>query len=605
MTRTLSRRSQSARDMKISGARPAPFPGFIAPCLATLRERAPSGNEWFHEIKYDGYRTQAHLRDGSCALFTRRGYNWTRRFGTIAQALSELSGDIIIDGEIAVLDARGISDFHQLQTDLAQSRTDRLVYFAFDLLYLKGQDLRPVALEKRKQVLAGLLQVLAPGRIRVSDHLEAEGMDVFDQACVMGLEGLISKRRDAPYRSGRQDVWVKSKCVKSDNYPIVAFVEKLGAKPRRIASLYVGRRDGNALLYAGKVGTGYTEMVQRDLRERLDPLIRSTSPLSVPVKKPKATWVEPQLEAEVQYTALNTQRLLRQAVFKGIRDDLAPRPETLRSTKPLTEARNSTTLARVPKENILQLLPDAVVPSKSELSSYWRAVAKRALRYLGRRPLKLVRTVRGTTFYHKGPLPPVPEAVHQLQVQKREGGEGTRLWIDDLAGLLGLVEMGAVELHPWNATVDDIENADSVVFDLDPGEGIQWDFVRDTALSLRELLRSEGLGSWPKLTGGKGIHVMVPIEPSVPHDSAHRYSKAMAERLARLNSTRYTTNANIAGRQGKLFIDYLRNGRGTTAVGTYSPRARKGFPVAAPTTWTQVERGIQANAFSLHRPPTG
>jgi bifunctional non-homologous end joining protein LigD len=342
MTRPLTRRSRSARDMKISGARPAPFPGFIAPCLATLRARAPAGNEWIHEIKYDGYRTQAHLRDGNCVLFTRRGYNWTRRFGTIAQALSEISGDVIIDGEIVVPDARGISDFHQLQTDLAQGRTDRLVYFVFDLLYLQGLDLRPVALEKRKRVLAGLLQTLAADRIRVSEHLEAEGMDVFDQACVMGLEGLISKRRDAPYRSGRQDVWVKSKCVKSDNYPIVAFVEKLGAKPRRIASLYVGRREGNALLYAGKIGAGYTEMVQRDLRERLDPLIRSTSPLSVPVKKPKATWVEPELEAEVKYTALTSQRLLRQAVFKGVRDDLAPRPQKLRSTKRPSAVRNST-----------------------------------------------------------------------------------------------------------------------------------------------------------------------------------------------------------------------------------------------------------------------
>jgi bifunctional non-homologous end joining protein LigD len=244
----------------------------------------------------------------------------------------------------------------------------------------------------------------------------------------------------------------------------------LGA-PR--ASLYVGRREGNRLLYAGKVGTGYTERVQRDLRERLDPFIRNSSPLSVPVKKPKATWVEPTLEAEVQYGSITSGKILRQAIFKGIRDDLAPASPARDAGVRSSGDRNTSSRVRVPKENILQLLPEAVSPSKAELAGYWTQVSRRALRYLGRRPLKLVRTVHGTTFYHKGRLPRIPESVHQLKVQKREGGEGTRLWVDDLAGLIGLVEIGVVELHPWNATVDEIEHADQLVFDLDPGEGIE------------------------------------------------------------------------------------------------------------------------------------
>jgi bifunctional non-homologous end joining protein LigD len=253
--------------------------GFVDPCLAKLRPSPPAGGEWLHEIKYDGYRTQAHLRDGRCILYTRRGYNWTSRFATIAESLRAIKVDAILDGEVVVTGASGVADFHALQGDLAEGRSDRLGYFAFDLLYLNGQDLRPLSLERRKQLLERLLKDVPTQRIRLSSHLEADGPAVFKQACAMHLEGIISKRRDAPYRSGRQDTWVKTKCTQSETYPIIAFVEKLGAKPRRIASLYVGRREGGRLLYAGKVGTGYTLAMQRDLRERLDPLIRNTSPL--------------------------------------------------------------------------------------------------------------------------------------------------------------------------------------------------------------------------------------------------------------------------------------------------------------------------------------
>src|SRR5206468_2656723 len=299
--------------------------------------------------------------------------------------------------------------------------------------------------------------------------------EVFEKGCKLGLEGLVAKRLGDPYRSGRQESWVKLKCKKSETFPIVAFVEKLGARPRKVASLYVGRRQNGKLLYAGKVRTGYTETTARELRERLDPSIRNTSPLDVAVKKPKATWVEPTLAIEVQYGALTDDGLLREAVFKGFRDDLKlPKlkaPRLAPSPRPAPHV-------GVPRENILQLLPDAVVPSKQQLAAYWTRMWKKALPHLGNRPLKLVRHVHGTTFYHKGPLPKqIPAAVHQLRVEKREGGQGTRLWVDSLEGFLGLVEIGAVELHPWNACVDDIEHADRIVIDLDPGEGVSWEAV--------------------------------------------------------------------------------------------------------------------------------
>jgi bifunctional non-homologous end joining protein LigD len=257
----------------------------------------------------------------------------------------------------------------------------------------------------------------------------------------------------------------------------------------------------------------------------------------------------------------------------------------------------------VPRENILQLLPDAVAPSKDELVRYWRKVGKRALHFLGGRPLKLVRHTHRTTFYHKGKLPPIPESVHQLRISKREGGEGVRVWVDDIEGLIGLVAMGAIELHPWAATVDDIERADRLVFDLDPGPGVAWGFVVETAFNLKRILEDEGHESWPKLTGGKGLHLMAPIEPRVSHDKARVYCRSLVERVAAAKPDAYTISPLPARRNNRIFLDYLRNGRGTTAVGAYSPRAREGFPVAAPVTWKDIERGVRPDAYTLRRPP--
>ncbi len=606
------------RALAVSGAVRAPYPGFIEPCLATPRAEVPRRGEWIHEIKHDGYRAQAHLLDSKAVMYTRRGYEWTDSFVSIAKALPELPArQVILDGEVVVPDARGVSDYHKLQEDLSRGRTDRLIYFAFDLLYLDGLDLRGVTLVERKRLLADLLvDVPENGRIQLNQHIEADASAVFKQACAMHIEGIVSRECSSLYRSGRQESWVKIKCIKTETYPIIAFVEKLGASPRRIASLYLGRWEGRQLLYAGKAQTGFKHRMLYELRERLDPYIRKTSPLSVLVKKPKATWVEPVLEAEIEFSALTADKVLRAPVFKGIREDLLAKPppttqrETLAKPPPMSQRETlANTRTRVPKENILQLLPDAVVPSREELAAYWRKVAPKALPYIARRPLKLVRHTRGTTFYHKGRLPPAPAGVHEMKIQKREGGTGTRLWIEDLAGLLGLVEIGAVELHAWNSTVDDLEHPDMLVFDLDPGAGVEWSFVVETALAVRDLLKSEGLESWPKLTGGKGVHVMTPLQRRVgasgrrmTHDEAHRYSRRLAEQIAGTAPERYITSAATSQRAGRLFIDYLRNGRGTTAVATYSPRARPGFPIAAPTTWRRLERGARPNAFTMAQP---
>jgi bifunctional non-homologous end joining protein LigD len=535
-------------------------------------------------------------------MYTRRGYDWTLRFRPIADALTALpANELILDGEAVVADSRGVPDFGLLHADLAAGRKDRLLYYAFDLLYLDRLDLRGAALVERKRLLAELLAD-ASERILFAEHLEGEGAEIEERACAIGLEGIVSKQPDAPYRSGRVESWIKVKCGKRDAFRIVAFVEKLGAKPRKIASFYVGRREEDRLLYVGKVRGGFTEAEARDLREQLDPLIRKDSPLSEPVKKPKATWVEPVIEAEVAYSTMTENELLREAVFKGLREDRgAPAARTPAGTPSRAQGRRDR--IAVSRENVLQLLPDAVPPSKEELAAYWEKVWKRALAHLGRRPLKLVRHVRGTTFYHKGKLPPVPEAVHRLTIEKREGGEGTRLWVDDLAGLLGLVDIGAVELHPWNACVDDIEHPDRLVFDLDPGEGVAWEFVVETAVRLRAMLKNEGLEPWPKLTGGKGLHLMAPLDPMINHGRARAYGKRIAQRLTATAPDRYTLAAAPEKRTGRIFIDCLRNGRGTTAIGAWSPRARAGFPIAAPVSWRQVEHDIRPDAFTIYNPP--
>ncbi|MDB5392885.1 MAG: ligase [Rhodospirillales bacterium] len=592
-----------AKTETLSGARLTSFPGFIEFCHPKARAHPPSGAEWIHEIKVDGYRAQLEIQNGVIKVLSRRAFDWSAtQFAAIAKAAAFLRAhDCIVDGEAVVLNATGKPDFNLLRQELGNRNSKRLQFFAFDLLYLDGYDLRQCRLEDRKEALRHLLSD-APKHFVYVEPFEEDGARVFEHACRLGLEGVVSKRRDSPYRSGEQASWIKVKCKETGTYPIVAFVEKLGAKPRRVASLYIGRWEGDRLLYAGKVRSGHTETLARELRERLDPLISGTSPLSQPIAKPKATWVRPGLLAEVQYGAINDGGILREAVFKGLRDDLAE-PVALSGRPAAKRSGDGNPHVGVSQAHILQLLPDAVAPSKEELRAYWTRVWKRALPYLEHRPLKLVRHVHGTTFYHKGQLPETPPEVHALEVEKREGGIGTRLWVDSLAGLLGLVEIGAVELHPWNATVDDIERADRLVIDLDPGDGVPWSFVVETALRLRDTLRSAGLRPWPKLTGGKGIHLMAPFARKMTHDAARALARNFVQDLAGAEPDRYTTSPDPALRHGRIYLDYLRNGRGNTAVGAYSPRVRPGFPVAAPVTWRQIEQGLRPDAFTMSNPP--
>jgi bifunctional non-homologous end joining protein LigD len=472
-------------------------PGYIPELDLMEAKSPPTGAGWVHEVKWDGFRAQAHLRNGKVTTYSHSGLDWTQEFDTVSEAVAKLEAiSAVLDGEVVVIGPGGKPDFQALRRNLNKHSRD-LRYYAFDLLELNGKDLRDRPLAERKFALAKLL-AKAPDRIHYVEHFETNPRRVMEAACRLGLEGVVSKKRDSPYKAGRQASWVKSKCRLTDNFPIIAFVEKLGAKPRRVASFYLGRRERGKLLYGGKIESGYTWDEAQEIREALDPFIRKDSPLDEEIDKPKATWVEPVVEAEIDYRSKTDAGLVRHGSFKGLRDDLAtvdiPRPPapSLRVRKEAPEQPHGNRYAA--PQNMLQLLPEAVAPTADVLEAYWRKVGPKALKYVARRPLKLVRHVGSRIFYHKQKLPPIPDDVHTLTIEKREGGAGLRVWVDSVDGLVALSRgLEAIELHPWNATIDDIETPDQVVLDLDPGTGIEMAFVVETALRVREVMEDIGL----------------------------------------------------------------------------------------------------------------
>jgi bifunctional non-homologous end joining protein LigD len=556
-----------------------------------------------HEIKEDGFRTVLCREWESVTLYSRGGHDWTRRYSTIAEeALKLPGGDFVIDGEMVVPRSDGTTDFRALSKAVASHDSAPLQFRAFDILFHQGNDVRRLPLIERKALLGELLDN-APGRFYFCQYTDQDGPEVWKHAHLLNAEGIISKRADSPYRSGRTQDWIKVPCQYRETFHVVGYAREEGD---RFDGLYLARRLNHQLVYAGKLERSGVKLGDIEpMMRKLDAIAVDKPPLKMEIEKPKARWVKPMLTARVVHRGGQPPRLVRHATFEGW-DETPKAPLLLdriraaiaQSTagKPATAP---TPVRGAPPENIMRALHDAVVPTHAELKAHWRKVGAQALRHLARRPLTLVRHVAGTTFYHMGPLPPLPAAVHALKMRKADGKEGIRLWVDSVAGLLGLVEIGVVEVHPWAATIEDIERPDLMIFDLDPGDGIQWSFVLETAFELRAILAEEGFECWPKLTGGTGIHLVAEIDPTLTHKQLHAYAKSLAERLARTKPGKYTTIPGAEQRVGKLFIDYFRNGRGASAVGCYSPRARATVPIALPTSWTALERGIKPDAFTL------
>ena len=602
---------------RIAGARQGPIPDHPKAQLATQVEHAPDGPEWLHEIKYDGYRLLARIDHGRVRLFTRSALDWTEKFPALADAFAALPvASAVIDGEIVALEKDGRTSFDHLQDKIAKGGTETLFFYAFDLLYLDGWDLDGAALEDRKAALAQLIPPDAEGMLRYSEHEIGRGPDFFRLACRFGLEGIVSKRRDKPYRPGRSSSWVKAKCVNREELVVIGFTDPTGRR-QGFGSLLLGYYDrGGGLHYAGRVGTGFDDQQLAELRARLGPLERPDAPAPLPdgISWKGVHWTAPALVAEIRFAGWTTDGILRQSSFLGLREDKSPE-EVVRETiaaspgdTPPVEQRARDGSALI--EGVRLTNPDRVLypdcgVTKLDLAHYYAAIADWVLPHLVHRPLSLLRCPDGLEspcFFQKHIGTGLPEAVKRVELAKKSGRE-TSLVIEDLAGLLSLVQMSVLEFHPWGSTVDKIEAPDRTTFDLDPDTELPWERVAEAALEMRDLLAGFGLESFVKTTGGKGLHVVVPLTPRLGWSEVKAFTRAVAMLLASRYPQRYTAVQSKRAREGRIYIDYLRNSRGATAVAAYSARARPGAPVSTPLFWEEAERAVRPEGFTVAMVP--
>ncbi len=577
----------------IAGARRASFPDAALPCqLARPTLKVPDGDSWFHEIKLDGYRILAHVEGDKVELFTRNGLDWTARFATLARALAKARlGQAVLDGEMVALDERGHSSFQALQNALAEdTRAAELAYFVFDLLYLDGWDLRGCRLDRRKELLRELLAVRASAAIRYSDHLVGNGPAAHAQACQLGLEGLVSKRRDATYRAGRGDAWLKAKCAARQELVVGGFSAPRGSR-QHLGALLLGVYRKGELRYAGKVGTGFSEASLRELERKLAPLERKDPPFADPPRGVAARgvrWLEPTLVAEIAFAGFTDDGKVRQAVFHGLREDKPAkevRPEPAQPVESVADAPAITHPERV-------LYPDVGI-TKGQLADYYRKVASAMLPHVANRPLTLVRCPDGqhrSCFYQKHLQRDRVPGLVPVSI-RADGKTAQHFFLRDAAGLVGLAQLGVLEVHVWGALADEPEAPDRLVFDLDPAPDVAWPAVVEAAQEVRERMRRLGLESFVKSTGGKGLHVVVPLRRDGARfgwQPARAFCKAVAQAMAADSPRRYLAVATKAKRAGRIYVDHLRNARGATAVAAYSPRSRPGAPVSVPLAWNEL-----------------
>lgn len=614
-TRNVAVASTSAL-RKVTGAKGGILPPFVPPSLALSVSAPPRGRGWIHEIKFDGYRMQARIEGSDVQLLTRKGLDWTHRFPPIVRRLAELPvGAALIDGEVMVQDASGHSSFSGLQDDLKAGRHDRLSYCMFDLLHCNGVDLRGAALSERKRVLQDIIAA-APRSfaLRFSDHIgEETSRNILSEACRLGLEGIVSKRSDLPYVSGRGDHWQKSKCSLRQEFIIVGFVRS-ETQPRAVGSLVLGYHENGQLVHAGRAGTGLNSKEAASLAERLEGL-RADMPLFTNVvpaaSKKGVVWVKPILAAEIEYRGWSSQGLLRQAAIKGVREDKPTAEIVLEKAEaphdvPADASPVGSAPARAAKEKKAEtrkagasvadvtlthpdkkLWADAGV-TKQMLADYHALVADRMLPHVKDRVLALLRCPEGTggqCFFAKHAWMGTSEHMRLVDV----GSDKPMLAIDDLGGLIHLAQMNVLEIHVWGSHVAHLEKPDWMIFDLDPSPSVSWEVLRDAALEVKDRLHRLGMESFVKSTGGKGLHVVTPLTPEATWDEVKDFSKAFAMAMVHDAPKDYTAVISKARRKGKILIDYLRNGRGATAVAPYSTRARAGAPVAMPIPWSALK----------------
>ncbi|MCA9291953.1 MAG: DNA ligase D [Phycisphaerales bacterium] len=616
-------------------ARAATMPDALAPQLATPAAAPPDGDDWLHEIKLDGYRLLAHVRDGAVRLLTRNGHDWTDRFGAVATAVARLPvREAIFDGEVVVLDANGISDFSALQNAFRGYGRRAFTYYLFDLPFVDGCDLRRAALRDRKACLERIVRgaPLAAPTVQYCEHIVGRGPIVYAEAARAGLEGIIAKRADASYESRRSSAWLKIKCTLRQEFVVGGFTDPSGTRSG-FGALLLGHHDPHgALVYCGRVGTGFTTRQLDEIAEVLRPLERADAPFTNPDADPDwrtVHWVAPELVVDVEFTAWTGDDLVRHATFRGLRMDKTaaeverePSPDAPEAApssvpeadpEPASEPVARGRVVRTPRApgdaevaGIRISHPERTVypddgVTKVEVARYYEHVAPWMLPYVAGRPLSLVRCplgLAGESFFQRHLADGFPDAVRAVEIGTGKDAE-RGLVIDDARGLVALAQMGVLEIHTWGCRLDQVERPDHLVLDLDPGPGLTWADIAAGAAAVREYLDHVGLRSFVKTSGGKGLHVVIPIVRRLSWDDAKGFTKAIADRLVEMAPLNFVATMTKSLRRQRIFIDYLRNHLGSTSVAPYSTRARNGAHVSAPIAWEELAAGAAPSDFTV------
>ncbi len=586
-----------------------PPPPFRSPQLATLVDAVPAGSDWLFEYKYDGYRLLLATGGGSATAWTRNGNDWTDRFRAIVKAAGDLPGGCLIDGEAVALGPDGKPSFQLLQETLKGGDAP-LAFYAFDLLVDQGEDITALGNLERKQRLAALLKT-APPPILYGDHVLGKGEALFDAICAEKGEGIIAKKASATYRAERSKAWLKVKCIQRQEFVIVGW--QASDKRRGFRSLHLAVREGGKLSYAGKVGTGFDTAMIEDLSQRMAPLVLDKPALDAPRAILRgSTWIEPRLVGEVAFTEFTNDGVLRHPSFIALRED-KPASQVVREVPAAIDrpakakAKAKDDLATADSLGARITNPDRVIfpgdeLTKGQLADYYAAVAPLLLATLKDRPMTLIRCPQGRAkhcFFQKHDTGAMGDAVKHVPITESDGSVEDYLYVRDAKGLLACVQMGTIEFHGWGSPIKPLEKPDRLVFDLDPDVGLDFGAVKSAAVRLKDLLADLGLVTFPLLSGGKGIHVVAPLKPKAEWPAVKSFAERFSRAIAEAEPELFTANIRKAQRKGRIFLDWLRNQRGATAVMPYSARAREGAPVSAPVTWEELDGFEGANAFTI------
>jgi bifunctional non-homologous end joining protein LigD len=620
MAKTAKARSPVSFDAMLRDLPKEKQPEFVAPQLALLAAKPPSEAGWLHELKLDGYRMQARKDGSGVQMLTRTGLDWTQRVRTVANEVAKLAvNTVTLDGEVVVLAANGTTNFADLQASFQEGAKNVLTFFCFDLLHVDGRNVRGLPLKKRKALLGDVLQGADDDVLRVSEHLETNGEVMFHKACEFHAEGIVSKRATAKYSPGRGGDWLKMKCLHEQEFVVGGYTLPSNGI-RGVGALLLGYYKDGEFVYAGRTGTGFTQKTHKLLRGRLEELEQKSSSFGrVPVDaKRGAIWVKPELVVQVRFATWTADDLVRQAAFLGVREDklakevaredpsTAPTPKRAgrQKAEALHKVETSQPVAAKTVSNkemehapVRLTHPEKVLDAESGmtkqmLADYYWAVAEWMLPHIAGRPVSLVRCPEGSgrpCFFQKHVNHMLPPGIGSVDIADKKGTVEPYITLSTAEALAGLAQMGVLEVHPWGSRNEDLERADRLIFDLDPDEALAWEVLAKGASEVRSRLKKIGLESFLKTTGGKGLHVVAPIEPQMEWPEIKEFSRKFVTAIEKANPALYLTKMTKSARKGKIYLDYLRNERGATSVAPYSPRARVGATVSMPLSWNELK----------------